>query len=377
MAPNRPAEEDRGASPQRIVAATVAVLILLAAAWFLSNLLLQVFAAILLAIALQAGAGGLQRLTGLGRRAGVLVVLLVFLAVAVTALRMAGPAVLDQFERLVRGLPRSWQAISDWLSAHPVGQAIVTRLPGTSGEGGDGGADGVAQMAERLPDAFGFLAGTLNSLIGSLTALFLLTALSVYFAMEGGLYRRGALRIFAPAHRDRAGAVLDEMHHRLAHWMGGQAVDMLFVGILAGLGLWALGVPLALILAVIAGLTNIVPIVGPFVSGAIAVATAAPEGLDTALYVALLFTGIQMVEGNVMMPLIQRYAVDVPPALTLIAIVAVASLFNPLAVVLATPLLIVAMTLIQRVYIEGILGDRDGNPGGHGARMQGFRDSDT
>ncbi|MBU2956418.1 AI-2E family transporter [Paracoccus sp. 1_MG-2023] len=351
--PHDPSNPSRDPVPAalRVVVATIAIVILLAATWFWANLLLQIFAAILLAIALQSGARGLHRLTGLGMKPGVLVVLLAFLVVTVTALRMAGPAIMNQFEQLVQGLPDSWQALSDWISAHPIGQAVIDRLPTSEGSGG------MSQMAGSLPNLLGLVTGTLNTMMGSMTAIFLLIVLSIYFAMESDTYREGALRLVAPDSRDRARDILDDLGHKLAHWMGGQALDMLFVAMLAGLGLWALDVPLALILAVIAGITNVVPIIGPFVSGAIAAVAAAPEGLDTALYVVLLFTAIQMFEGNILMPMIQRYAVELPPALTIIAIVAVGSLFNPAAVILATPLLIVAITLIRRIYVEGVLGD--------------------
>ncbi|MDN5568622.1 MAG: AI-2E family transporter, partial [Paracoccus sp. (in: a-proteobacteria)] len=80
---------------------------------------------------------------------------------------------------------------------------------------------------------------------------------------------------------------------------------------------------------------------------------------DTAIYVALLFTAIQMFEGNVLMPLIQSYAVQLPPALTIVAIMAFGGLFGFAGVILAAPLLIVAMLLIHRIYIEDILGDTD------------------
>ncbi|WP_022707220.1 AI-2E family transporter [Paracoccus zeaxanthinifaciens] len=350
------ARPDPLANGLRIAAGTIAMILLLAAIWFWSNLLLQIFAAILLAIALQAGARGLHRLTGIPRGAGVLVVLLAVLGITTLALRMAGPAILAQFESLIRGLPKSWQAVSDWISGHPMGDAILQRLPQPSDGGSEGG---MMQMAQKLPDVFGAVAGTLNTMMGSVTTIFLLIVLSVYFAMDGATYRGGALRLVPPASRDRADAVLDDLHHKLAHWMGGQALDMLFVAILAGAGLWALDVPLALILAVIAGLTNIVPIIGPFFSGAVAAVAAAPEGLDTVAYVITLFTAIQMFEGNVLMPMIQRYAVELPPALTIIAIVAVAAMFHPAAVILATPLLIVVITLVRSIWIEGILGDRD------------------
>lgn len=334
------------------IVATLALAVLLAASWFWSNLLLMSFAAILIAIALRAGARGLNRLLGLNVKLGVLVVLLGVVAVLALLVRLAGPSVGDQFGQLADALPGSWQAIQDWASSWPVADTVIQRGEAAAGE------DNAMQLAQRLPDVFGMVLGGLNSVLGSLSSAFLLLILSLYIAMEADLYRGGALRLVSLPRRVRAAQIMDELGEQLGRWMAGQALDMGIVAVLAGIGLYLLDVPLALILAVIAGLTNIVPIIGPFFSGAIAVVVAAPQGLDTAIYVALLFTVIQVFEGEVLMPMIQKYAVQLPPALTVLAIVAVGALFGLVAVILATPLLIVVMHLVRRIYVEDVLGDR-------------------
>ena len=124
-----------------------------------------------------------------------------------------------------------------------------------------------------------------------------------------------------------------------------------------GILLWLLGVPLAMVLGLIAGLTNIIPVIGPFMSGIPAVMFALTQGVDQAAYVTLLFVVIQQIEGNVLMPMIQKYAAHLPPVLTVLAIVAFGSMFGLFGVVLATPLLLVSIILIQRLYVEDVLGD--------------------
>ena len=333
------------------IVATLALAVLLAAAWFWSNLLLMSFAAILIAIALRAGARGLNRLLGLNVKLGVLVVLLGVVAVLALLVRLAGPSVGDQFGQLADALPGSWQAIQDWASSWPVADTVIQRGEAAAGE------DNAMQLAQRLPDVFGMVLGGLNSVLGSLSSAFLLLILSLddRLLIACG---SGALRLVPLPRRARAAQIMDELGEQLGRWMAGQALDMGIVAVLAGIGLYLLDVPLAFILAVIAGLTNIVPIIGPFFSGAIAVVVAAPQGLDTAIYVALLFTVIQVFEGEVLMPMIQKYAVQLPPALTVLAIVAVGALFGLVAVILATPLLIVVMHLVRRIYVEDVLGDR-------------------
>ncbi|MBM3603488.1 MAG: AI-2E family transporter [Alphaproteobacteria bacterium] len=350
--PSVPASPERALTTGTLVAG-VAILLLVGAAWFWSDILLLVFAAILIAIALRAGAHGLNHLLGLNVKLGVVAVLLLVIGAVAGVVRLAGPSIAEQFRDLVDALPRSWDEVNERLPGNDLGDVIAQQVEETAGMNDEPG-----QLAERLPDLFGMASTAINSIFGGLSSLFLMLIVALYVSIEAPLYRRGAIRLVPLRHRGRAAAILDELATKLGRWMAGQAVDMVVIAILAGIGLWLLGVPLAFILAVIAGITNIVPIVGPFASGAVAVLVSLSQGLDTAIYVALLFTAIQLFEGEILMPLIQRYAVELPPALTILAIVAFGGLFGFVGVILGTPLLIVAMVLIQRVYIQDVLGDR-------------------
>lgn len=344
-------------APRRVIAvstivATLVLIVLVAAAWFWSDILLLVFAAILLAIALRAGARPLHRMFGLNIKIGVLVVLLAVIGVLAGVGMLAGPAVSEQFRELVNRLPESWEVLNDWLSGTAIGEAIQSRME----EGADLG-EGAAEMAQRLPDLLTTLSSALNATIGGLFSVFLMLVVALYVAMEAERYRSGTLDLVPLQHRPRAGQILDEMGHKLGLWMGGQALDMLAVAVMAGIGLWLLGVPLAFLLALIAGLTNIVPIIGPFFSGTIAVLFSLTHGFDVAVQVAVLFIVIQLIDGEIILPLIQRFAVSLPPAMTVVAIMAFSSLFGIVGVLLATPLLVVAIVLVRRVYVEDVLGD--------------------
>jgi predicted PurR-regulated permease PerM len=130
---------------------------------------------------------------------------------------------------------------------------------------------------------------------------------------------------------------------------------MLTIGVASAIGLALLGVPLALALGLIAGLLEFVPFFGPIASGTVAVLVAFAQGPTQALYVALLFLVLQQVEGNVLVPLVQRWAVDLPPVLSLASVMVFGTLFGPLGVVLGTPLAVVMMVLVQRLNIEQTL----------------------
>lgn len=130
---------------------------------------------------------------------------------------------------------------------------------------------------------------------------------------------------------------------------------MLFVGTSTAIGLALLGIPLALTLGLLAGALAFIPFFGPIASGVLAVLLAFMQGPDQALYVAVLCVLIQQVEGNVLMPLVQRWAVELPPVLGITAAVIFGLLFGLPGVVLASPLMVVAMVLVRKLYVEGVL----------------------
>ena len=118
--------------------------------------------------------------------------------------------------------------------------------------------------------------------------------------------------------------------------------------------------PMALALGTIAGLLEFIPFLGPIVAGALAVLVAFVQGPEQALYVALLFTVIQQLEGNLLVPMVQRWAVQLPPALVVTSVLMFGTLFGLTGVVLATPLAVVSMVLVQRLYMQDTLEHASG-----------------
>ncbi|WP_234854145.1 AI-2E family transporter [Paracoccus everestensis] len=336
------------------IAMVMALVLLLAAMWQWSNVLLMGFGAILIAIALRAGAAVLHRRAGIGLKPGVLLCALAATLVIAGIVAGAGPSISDQFGQLIGSLPAALDQVNAWLSDSSLGQFLERRLESAE-------AAGETTPGGSLPSLFGYVTGTLTTVLGGVANLVLLVTVAIFLALDAPMYRGGALRLVPPSYRARAGQIADELARSLGRWMGGQALDMVLVALVTGLGLWLLGVPLALVLGLIAGLTNIIPVVGPFLSGIPAVLFALTQGFDLAVYVALLFVVVQQVEGNLLMPLIQRYAADLPPALTVLAILAFGGLFGFAGIVLATPLLLVTIILVKRIYVEDVLGDRQGD----------------
>ncbi len=317
----------------------VAVLLLFRA---LADVLLLVFAAILLASVLHGAAERIGRVLGLRPGMALGVILLAFLVVVAIAVFFRGPVLVDEVVRLSGELGEQTKRLRDMLSGQPWAEHLV------------------AQAQNYLTGGHfaGMLSGVASGTIGALGSLLVLVVAGLYFAASPGLYVEGTIRLLPIPQRERGRAVLLATGHALRWWFVGQAIDMVAVGSLTAIGLFALGIPLAGTLAVIAALFNFVPYIGAICGAVPAVLVAFGHGPQPAIEVALLFTAVQTLEGNVIAPLIQKRTVELPPVLTIFSQTVLGTLFGPLGLILATPLTAAGMVLVRMVYVEDVLGDR-------------------
>jgi predicted PurR-regulated permease PerM len=146
-------------------------------------------------------------------------------------------------------------------------------------------------------------------------------------------------------------------------WLLGQLASMTMIGVLTALGLWAIGVPSAFALGLLAALAAFVPYLGPILSALPALLLALNEGTDTLLFTAALYIAVQQVESYVVTPLIQQRVATLPAAVTVFAIVAAGLLFGAPGVLLAAPLTMVAYVLVKRLYVEEALETPTDVPG--------------
>lgn len=334
-----------GLLPVLLIAAAALVI------WQLSHVLLLTFGGLLIAVFLRYSACAIARWTRLPAGAGlVLVIAAIILAIA-SLVSWLGPQTVAQFETLWASMPAALDRVEASMQTSEIGRLLLDGINGTEGS--------------EQPDwnIVGTLGGTLSTTFGIIFEVIIVLTIAVFFAADPKLYRRGVLHLVPLAHRARAVEILDTLSNGLWHWLIGQFASMLLVGVVAGVGLMLLGVPLAAVLGLIAGLTNFIPQVGPYIAAVPAVLIAFTIDPMIAVYTALLFLAIHQVEGNIILPLIQKRATDLPPVLTVIAVVAGGVLFGVLGLLLATPLLYVIMVLVRMIYVESMLGDTMGaNP---------------
>lgn len=323
--------------PQRVllVVSTVVLVLLLAR---LADVLVLVFGSIVLACAFSAVARLLQRGVHCSRKLAVPLALAAVTALLVLAGWLVGDSIGRQMEELRQRVPQALESARRAMSADALGRQFVDLL-----------RDLPEQMdATRL-------AGMMNATLGALGSLLLILVVAVYLALSPGTYVDGLVRLVPPSHRDTARGALDAAGHALTRWLLGQGISMLFLGGATTLGLLALGAPLPLALGLITGLLAFVPLIGALVAGALSVLAAFTAGPSMALYVLLLFVALQQAEEYLLLPFVQRWAVSLPPALTLLASVVFGVLFGPLGLVFASPLMVVCMVLTKRLYVRGLL----------------------
>jgi predicted PurR-regulated permease PerM len=166
---------------------------------------------------------------------------------------------------------------------------------------------------------------------------------------------RNALRLVPPARRERYSEIARKLGSSLRWWFVGRFSSMAVTGLLTGLGLWIAQVPMALTLGLIAGVLSFVPFAGPIAASIPGILVAWVQGPTTALYALIVYVAVQLLESNLVTPLIERRAVSVPPALLVGGQLLFGSLYGFWGVLWATPLIVVVMVLVQHLYIEDVL----------------------
>lgn len=351
---SREANSDRQATPRRRgfagrvlaavgITATVALLLLLL--WYAVDVLLLAFAGILLAIFLRALSVWLSGRTPLSGGWSLAVVILALVSVLGAGAWLLAPDVAEQVDQLSESVPRSAQQLGQRIERYAWGRQLLAQVP-TTGELLSDKSNVLARVTGVFSTTFGLIAGVVIVLF-----------VGLYLAADPQLYAGGLVRLVPANKRGRAREVLSEVGQTLRWWLLGQIVAMTIVGALSALGLWLLGVPLALTLGLLAALLTFIPNIGPVIAVVPAALLALTQSPTRALYVLLLYLAIQTVESYLITPLMQQRTVRLPPALTIIAQVILGVMLGALGLLLATPLTAAALVLVKKLYVEDTLGD--------------------
>ncbi|MBR0654494.1 AI-2E family transporter [Plastoroseomonas arctica] len=321
---------------QRRALAFGAIASLFILAWYLKDVAIMVFGGVVISTALNAMAVALMRRTGLSHTLALTVVVFGLLAALVLLSLLLGPQVAQQIGALRTTLPQAIEAASRWLQTDSsLGMSLA--------EIWDLAKGGVPWES---------VASYASLATGGLLNVALIVILGLYLAGSPSFYFQGFLKLVPNDLRGRVAKALKASGQGLEKWLLGQMLSMLAVGTLTTIGLLLVGAPLALALGVLAGVLTFVPFFGPLAFTCLAVLFAFTDSPSRALYVGILCLVVQQLEGYVITPFIQRWAVALPPVLGLMAVVIFGLLFGALGILLATPMMVVLMILVETLYVE-------------------------
>ncbi|BAS56908.1 hypothetical protein NIES2135_37690 [Leptolyngbya boryana NIES-2135] len=324
--------------------------------WQVRQLLLLGFTAIVLATALNGVVRQLQRFR-LKRGWAILLTLVTLLILALVALVLIVPNLIAQLAELITTFPSALSAIQqgiNWIENQildpyfpniPNFDWIMTRLQPF-----------VANLSRQ---AIIFFANSISAVFELLIVLIL----TLMLLINPQPYRHAFIRCFPAFYRSRVDEVLTRCATGLENWTKGALIEMMFIGVLSAIGLWVLQVPLVLAHAVLAGILNFIPNIGPTLSAIFPIAIAFLDEPWKAVAVLVLYILIQNIESYWLTPTVMANQVALLPAITLTAQFFFTTVFGALGLVMALPLAVVVKTCIEEVLFKDIL-DRWQQPTG-------------
>ncbi|HEX2206116.1 MAG TPA: AI-2E family transporter, partial [Longimicrobium sp.] len=304
--------------------------------WMVHSAVFIVMLAILIAIVIHVPARRLERL-GVPFRIALPFVVVLFVGALVGLMVAMVPELMAQVRLLATQLPETLDNAQAWFRQQ-TGQGPESQLSRTLS------AQVSSFVSRFVPLAF----NAITTLLGS----FAIIVLATFFAAQPEIYRDLLLRFTPIETRHRWRQVYDEAGSNLQRWTIGKAITMLGIGVVTYVGLTLFKIPGALALASFAALMEFIPNFGPTIAAAPAVVAAFAISPRTALYVALFYFLLQQVQNAITVPLVERRAVSIPPAMLLVWQLMLAVGFGLLALFVATPLLAVLAVAVRILYLE-------------------------
>lgn len=331
-----------------IILAVFTVMALVLGKYFLDVVLL-VSGSILFAVILRIPGDWVHHRTPLPRRLATVLSLVLLMGMFVLLGFLVAPNISRQTDRISNQLPGIVDQLESNFRTYPWAQQVISGLKDVPGALTDAGGVGniLEQVSGIFTGAFGFAAN-----------LVIFIVLAIYFAYEPRSYIEGLVRLIPPGERQRAREVLTSVGDALKWWLIGRVIAMLILGTLVGVGLFVIGVPLALSLGIITGLMSFVPIIGGVIAFFPAGLVALAESPLMLFYVFLLYLGAQTVENYLLTPIVQRQTVSLAPAVALVIQLVMGLVAGPVGIALAYPVAVVGQVFVRKLYIEDFLEGR-------------------
>lgn len=327
--------------------------------WQFRQVLLLVFAAVVLSTSLNSLVRKLVKRNEMPRSQAVLLTMGFVLLLLTLFTVLVLPLFVNQFEQLLKLIPDGFNRLDAWMSRTL--ENPPSWLPEILA---DFDLPGLSNLLEQFATFGSQFFGNFFSLFsGSLVTLLqtlLLFVLTVMFLSDPQAYRRLLLRLFPAGYRRRADDIFSKCEWSLLCWLGGVSINSLFVATLSFVGLVLLRVPFPFANAMLAGVFNFIPNIGPALSAIFPIIVALSQSFGSAIAVLILYVVIQNLESYWFSPMMMQRRVSLLPAATLIVQLFFARFLGPLGLILALPLAVVCKTWIEEAWIIDVLEKQKG-----------------
>ncbi|WP_299324108.1 AI-2E family transporter [Parasphingopyxis sp.] len=310
--------------------AMVAVAVLLV--WQLAQALLLILAGIVFASLLDGGTKLLRPIIPFSRALRLLVVVVLIIGGLAGVGWLAGIEIANQAEQLRITLTDQFErllAMLDELGMTPGGTELT-------------------QIIRDVLGSVGSLTSALGSAVSGIATLFLIMVIGLFIAIDPNLYDRGIQWMLPRGTRPEFRKTTQRMSKTLQRLLAGRVLGMVFEGFITWLGLTIAGVPMALLLGILAGLLAFIPNIGAFITGVLMVAVGLSASPELGFYAFLVYLVVQTFDGYVVIPMVAKQTVDLPPALTLSAQILFAALFGIIGLALADPIVAMIKAALER-----------------------------
>lgn len=308
---------------------------------FAPSAVILTFAAIWFGSVLYHAAAAVGRWTRLPFKWALTAVIALVVAAAIGFVALLGVQIAAEIGELVRNLGEARDRLTEQLKDYPQLRRLVERPPSPE------------KAAEAVSGQSGTSVATLlTTPLGFVVNVLFIFFTGAYLAAAADMYAGGFTRLFPVDRRAKIRRTLSESGEALWHWTLARLFSMALVGVLAGVGLALLGIPMAATLGIATALFVFVPNVGPVLATIPPLLLSFSQGGWTPLYVLLLYIGIETIESWIITPIIHQKEDALPAAITIVAQLLFGVLFGLLGVTFAMPIALVAMLFVQRFYVE-------------------------
>ena len=324
------------------LAVTVAIMWAL---YLVRGAVLLIYMSVLVAVGLSPLAGAIERyrLPGsrrLPRWAAILIIYLAFLGVLVGVGLLVFPPLVTQARQLWSELPEMLQRAQQWL----IDRGLLARELSVR--------EALAQAPGTGGDAVGTVIGAVWGFVGGVFGLVTILILAFYFMLDAERFRHTFVRLFRRVERPRVEEGCRRISTKVSAWLGGQLLLAAIIGSTAALGLFAMGVPYFYVLALIAGIGEMIPIVGPIISAIPAIAVAFTVSPTLALGVAIFFFAQQQFENHILVPKVMERQVGVSAAAVIVALLIGGTLLGIVGAILAVPSVAIIQVIFEELMAE-------------------------